>query len=321
MESEKTIAFGFIKTHTPCTACGNPLVINGPGPVFLCNYCQTEVNLGKKVMISLIEGIYDIAGPLEPKTNSTTLFMEGHSFQLTYGRGGLPLCPSCGEAQARELFRISSDKDCWEIPCAKCGVRISVTKLPKWLRDRFPGMEIAVNAVPAVPDGEKEKPAIEGVFFGCPKCGANLEVDGIDRIVHCSFCGGNVYLPDDLWLRLHPVKKINTWWIGLSSTKKMVNFENKVKTLAIKTENLKKDIVNKENSRRELQKKIEESSRELESLGVFEGQKKRELKENLAGDKAKLEKIEQWLSGLRNKSDKAYNQLKNAEERLKNFQG
>ena len=40
-------------------------------------------------------------------------------------------------------------------------------------------------------------------------------IDGEDRIVICEYCETNVYLPDDLWLRLHPAKKKNRWFVGM----------------------------------------------------------------------------------------------------------
>lgn len=226
MDEKSIVAFGYIKTHTSCSSCGNPLIINGSGPVFLCNYCHAEVNLTKAVMFSLIESIYDIVDMNRQKSYSTTLLTKGHSFQFNYGCGP-PACPSCEKTLPIEKFRLPGDELVHDVECGYCGFPVPVSRLPGWLKGRFPGMKIAVNAVPFVPDGERERPAIEGIIFSCPKCGGNLDIDGLDRIVHCSFCGGNIYLPDDLWLRLHPVKKITTWWIGFSATKKMINKKKK----------------------------------------------------------------------------------------------
>ncbi|MBY9000668.1 MAG: hypothetical protein KGD64_07125 [Candidatus Heimdallarchaeota archaeon] len=58
------------------------------------------------------------------------------------------------------------------------------------------------------------EPAISGgIALTCPKCAGALIIDGKDRLVPCKYCGVNVYLPDDLWLRLHPVEVKSRWYL------------------------------------------------------------------------------------------------------------
>ncbi|MBD3191905.1 MAG: hypothetical protein GF308_14755 [Candidatus Heimdallarchaeota archaeon] len=84
---------------------------------------------------------------------------------------------------------------------------------PEWLKKVLP---IVFCFVDASIDSKKEKsePTIpEGIAFSCPRCGAMLVVDGKNRLVPCDYCKLQVYLPDDLWLRIHPVEKKKKWFV------------------------------------------------------------------------------------------------------------
>ena len=45
------------------------------------------------------------------------------------------------------------------------------------------------------------------VLFSCLQCGAALRIDGTTRAVTCEFCSASNYLPDGVWMLLHPVPK------------------------------------------------------------------------------------------------------------------
>jgi hypothetical protein len=48
--------------------------------------------------------------------------------------------------------------------------------------------------------------------MACPSCGGALKsAADTQRTTSCEFCGSSVYLPDDLWRRLHPAKKAQPW--------------------------------------------------------------------------------------------------------------
>ena len=52
------------------------------------------------------------------------------------------------------------------------------------------------------------------VVMSCPKCSATLDLDEKSkRLTTCGDCGTDVYLPDDLWRRLHPVKQAERWYV------------------------------------------------------------------------------------------------------------
>ena len=316
MESKPIIAVGDVKTSTGCPACGNPLIINGPGPAFVCSYCTSEIDLGKPVMISLLEEVYNVVGAASKKSYQTTLMTKGHTFNFKYGRGTLPACPKCGKPQPLERFTSEGSEKVWDVTCINCEAPVSVMALPRWLRDRFPGMSIGINAASELPDGEKEKPAIEGVIFSCPKCGGALEIDGKERIVQCRFCSGNVYLPDDLWLRLHPVKKITRWWIGFSDTKRTISIKKKLDQLPEKLKGILQKIEDRRNDRQILISRIADLNRELEDLKTFQGKQKQEIKEEIASLETQISSHETAIKGSEKKAAQVRTQLEKVKSQL-----
>ena len=62
------------------------------------------------------------------------------------------------------------------------------------------------------PAGATLQNAAHPVLFTCPSCAGNLEIDGSSRMIKCKYCSSEIYLPDDLWFRLHPVKEVERWY-------------------------------------------------------------------------------------------------------------
>ena len=56
------------------------------------------------------------------------------------------------------------------------------------------------------------------IAMACPQCGGGLTITADDdRTIPCRFCEVEVFLPDELWRRLHPVATMSTWtltWLG-----------------------------------------------------------------------------------------------------------
>jgi WD40 repeat protein len=65
----------------------------------------------------------------------------------------------------------------------------------------------------------KTPEAVKPILFSCPSCAGNLEVDGSDRVIKCKYCNSEIYLPDDLWFRMHPVEVVERWYIVLDEKK------------------------------------------------------------------------------------------------------
>jgi hypothetical protein len=91
---------------------------------------------------------------------------------------------------------------------------------PTWLRDLVANArEVFVTdpaAAPGAPSAAAVVPAVAArpVVMTCPQCGAALHVTAeSQRTTTCQFCPVDVFLPDELWRRLHPVKVVRPWWV------------------------------------------------------------------------------------------------------------
>ncbi|MFC1669081.1 hypothetical protein ACFL20_01715 [Spirochaetota bacterium] len=250
--SSGRLKFGFLEIMSTCNKCGSPVFINGPLSVVLCNSCQSEMAIPhdtiKDSVMNIFEGwVENDWGDLQ---GSKSTVMSSINYEVTMARQD-PCCRKCNTYFTGPNLEDRPGIELWEIVCSECGAEMPVTRPPNWLVNKYPKLKIIVNAESAEPDGEPEKPAFEGVVFSCPKCGGTLEIDGMDRIVHCKYCDSNVYLPDDLWLRLHPAKKVQRWYIGFTG------FPDK---LEAKKERVKKKLAAKQ--RREQLKKAKEMCRQ-----------------------------------------------------------
>lgn len=58
-----------------------------------------------------------------------------------------------------------------------------------------------------------DSPGAKPTVMACMSCGGSLPVDGSARLVTCQYCDANNYLPDGLWLALHPAAKRETWYV------------------------------------------------------------------------------------------------------------
>ena len=98
------------------------------------------------------------------------------------------------------------------IACS-CGKALEFQPVPAHFAAAFPYVKGLVDA--DVFDEQPGPPAGKGapVVIACMSCRGSLPVDGKHRLIACSYCQASNYLPDDLWLSLHPVPKREAWFI------------------------------------------------------------------------------------------------------------
>jgi hypothetical protein len=101
----------------------------------------------------------------------------------------------------------------------KCGACIATFPPPEWLRRAVPtAVQLFGAARESAPEGlavVESSTAIKPVVFGCPRCGAGLDIAAESpRILTCKYCDSDLYLPDALWHALHPVKKRTPFWVA-----------------------------------------------------------------------------------------------------------
>jgi DNA-directed RNA polymerase subunit RPC12/RpoP len=209
------VLYGMLELSIRCPKCDGPIPLNGPWEVAHCDRCQADVDVPHDYWTDLLS---DIAQALktelqEGEGTNATIFGNFHTTMM-YGRLK-PYCLGC-----KEDFEPRADAaEEYVHKCPSCGHETLVAPAPAWLREEYPAARVVVNATPQG-KVEGESAAASGpIAFSCIKCGGALEVDGSERLVPCPFCGVKVYLPDDLWLRLHPAKTKARWFVGFDEGK------------------------------------------------------------------------------------------------------
>ena len=133
---------------------------------------------------------------------------EGQS-TTAYGHR-MPRCQRCKTDLPADGFAAMAEAGGWQ---CSCGEFIKVRPATPLAQRMVPGARWLVNEGALGDDGSESVQAVEPVLFSCMACGAALEVDGSQRTVTCTFCNGSNYLPDGLWLRLHPQQTVRTFFV------------------------------------------------------------------------------------------------------------
>lgn len=211
--------YGLIECLTTCGKCGSPAFINGPVEAIHCNACQESTDIPKDVIKTLLKAVFEgwATELWEERDGNKASVMSAINYEFTVGRRQ-PHCTGCKrDFTAAELADRPGTAG-WSIACPDCGRAMPVTRPAGWIPEKYPQIVLFLNGETAEPSAaaEPDKPAIEGVVMACPKCGGSLEIDGRERLMPCKYCESKVYLPDDLWLRLHPVEKVQRWWLAFN---------------------------------------------------------------------------------------------------------
>jgi len=205
-----------LELNTSCRSCGNPLPMNALAEHIECPICQKTADFPYDFWRNMI--LDDAIGKgvdLEDGQGRDQQNMTGeYTFHLIYGKQK-PKCVKCKSVLDETKFDEYSKAG--SVVCS-CGANISVRTTPDELSNLFSGVKYIIGEDPNMISSAKasmQTPnADKPILFTCPSCAGNLEVDGKSRMVVCKYCNSEVYLPDDLWLKLHPVKTIERWYLA-----------------------------------------------------------------------------------------------------------
>ncbi len=187
----------------------------------LCSSCNKTNTFSAETW----EGLLDDAVKEAPKFKigegqPSTVFRGEYNYNLVYGRQE-PRCGKCKEGI--DVSKIEEYSAQHSVTCAKCSNNIFVRKPSQLVTKCFVGVkylvgedddQLSVNKSGNAPASSKP------ILFTCPSCAGNLKIDGSNRMVDCQFCDSQIYLPDDLWFRLHPPKTVERWYMLLDKTGK-----------------------------------------------------------------------------------------------------
>lgn len=200
--------YGF-SLEIKCTSCGIPVAVNGPARKVTCPNCQSGVNLRD----SFWDDIFSIS---EDSGKEMVIGSDNTDKQF---RKMNPVCPSCRTGIDASLFPVGKEG---AIPCGRCKKLIPYFPPPGWLEDikirgGLPVQIIGATERDSAVTSETAS-STATIAIACVSCSAPLRVNSeTPRNATCEHCGTLQYLPDPLWLSIHPAKKREWWYIRLET--------------------------------------------------------------------------------------------------------
>lgn len=206
-----------VKIH--CPDCNNMIPVNKVQEYIHCYNCKSEVHLpGKWWRKNLLTDKHlKKAKKFKDGEAIPSIVIAGMlKFDIAYGKR-FPRCQKCKDSLAKKQYWtldeiLSSVESSDHIKCKRCNTPYAIRKPDDFIRSF---LEYPVYAL----IGEKEEPKQDvltkgkSVMFTCLNCGASLKVDGSDRVVECSFCNTDNFLPEELWKRLYPIPKADVFFM------------------------------------------------------------------------------------------------------------
>jgi protein-arginine kinase activator protein McsA len=195
---------------TDCKKCGLPLPINGPLRKVICNHCLNEIKL------ELIKWTEQVAWTAMRGGNLLRL----SSYDCTGIKTKQYLCSICPKCESEIHFNTELLGKDTVISCPECAEEIETFPAPDWLKEEL-NMVVQVISTAResrVPQNasilKTDQKAVKPILFLCPGCGATLKVlSETSRLMPCGHCNSEVYLPDIIWKRLHPISIVIPWTI------------------------------------------------------------------------------------------------------------
>lgn len=226
-----------LRVTLDCPECASPIPVNGIVPTVLCHGCHTVLELKDDLGWDKIttygrgEGCIDfgvVARAYETRALDYFLALHYRSDRpnrLYRSHRGILLevddrpvrCLECGEVQnaATLLAEVQREQEP-DAFCGKCGAVVPLRRPGPELKWIHPTVAAIVGET-ALRGDLTEPEAGEQVLFACLGCGASLKIDATSpRISTCEYCDATNYLPDALWLRLHPAQRKRAFFLLLT---------------------------------------------------------------------------------------------------------
>ncbi len=205
--------YGCFELQTDCRKCGQPVPVNGPFRHVTCSSCFAEKYIDPDIITGIMNDFEEEYQGLDEKAGSGGTIMSGSG---TYKYGSWRLKPRCPDCE-NPLEDTEPDRD-GTVACGGCGRKFEVYPAPEWLTSEVPS---AVQCISAGREstGEKQNEIVDEdapgpVVMSCPQCGGTLSISAAsERILKCEYCKVDVYVPDQVWTRLHPVETTAEWFV------------------------------------------------------------------------------------------------------------
>ena len=207
-----------LRVAVTCDGCDHSIPLNGPVSKVKCPKCQEILELKGRLRWA------EVLNYQNPTVDVFTATRRHHPGKGDYGawapvklntRRVWPSCPGCDREFASEEVEAACGAG-GPLTCPDCAERQSLDPAPPTLTKPFPAARWVIGAVSqgsGAATGLKGPAGGKPVVMACMSCGGALRVDGSSRLVACEYCEVSNYLPDDLWLALHPAPKRERWYV------------------------------------------------------------------------------------------------------------
>jgi predicted RNA-binding Zn-ribbon protein involved in translation (DUF1610 family) len=201
---------------TKCNSCGNPVPITGPFQKTVCPSCFNDVQVHSESFADFFNSFDEEYSSLDHGQGSGGTVIGGRgSFEYAYWR----LEPRCSDCKNK--FPEHDSKTEGKFNCPKCGKEYYVFPASKEIQELSPSVTQFITFEKV--NGKDDKSTVNPdeskqslVVMSCPKCGGAVTVTEMsERIMKCEYCTTEVYVPDAVWKRLHPVKQKVEWFVKL----------------------------------------------------------------------------------------------------------
>ena len=214
--------YGCFEIRTTCGSCGSPLPINGPYTRFSCTSCFEDIAIPQDRIADFLNDFEEeYEGFTKGQGSGGTLMCGSGTFKYSHWRLP-PRCSSC--ETPLEIPEVQGNSI---IKCSKCSAEYHVFPAPDWLFKKVPSARFVITQQPppGVNGGEDVKideDSTKPIVMSCPQCAGALSVSArSERIMECGYCNSEVYVPDAIWTRLHPVKKTEEWFVCFEGKNKI----------------------------------------------------------------------------------------------------
>jgi hypothetical protein len=211
-----------IELKTACKHCSSPLMLNAFTEDILCASCGKTNTFSTETWKSLLDDAMKEAPKFKPGEGQPSTIMQGeYTYKLMYGRQE----PRCGKCKENiDVSKMEEYSNSGTAICLKCSNPVFIRKPSELISGIFSSVKYLAgedeDLLSVHKSGEKLPSAAKPVLFTCPSCAGNLKIDGTDRMIECQFCNSQIYLPDDLWFRLHPPKTVERWYMVVDEKSK-----------------------------------------------------------------------------------------------------
>jgi len=203
-----------IKVRVDCPECGLPVMLDGPWENMRCSACA-HVTRVADLWADVLEIADEYGGSGKEFTLKTIMrgLLPTPNIACAVNKGHPPICGQCGEV----LDEVSAVANGTEgvFHCPACGTAHPTWPAPKYMGKLAKQVFMAPKAQePTGATAHAPAKEVKPVIFTCPACGANLSIGHeAKRLLSCQYCNADVFLPQELWLALHPIRKRQAFWV------------------------------------------------------------------------------------------------------------